>query len=65
MICQIIYASPSMAGENILSITYGIDVQPANDPYINLAEKAVFSLVTAAVPGAFLVDSIPFCACFS
>lgn len=46
-----------MAGEIIMSITYGIDVRPAGDPYIALAEEAVHSLVTAAVPGLYLVVS--------
>lgn len=48
-----------MTGELIMSVTYGIDVQPSNDPYIDLAERALHSLVAAVVPGAFLVDSIP------
>ncbi|KAF8877175.1 cytochrome P450 [Infundibulicybe gibba] len=38
---------------------YGINVLPENDPYIDTAEKAIYGLVEAAVPGTFLVDSIP------
>ncbi|KAL0958419.1 hypothetical protein HGRIS_000559 [Hohenbuehelia grisea] len=49
-----------MAGKIILSIAYGIDVQPGNDPYIALAEEAIHCLVQAAIPGAFVVDSLPF-----
>ena len=50
----------SMAGETIMSITYGLDVQPNNDPYVETAEEGVRSVVAAAIPGAFLVDMIPF-----
>lgn len=49
----------SLAGETIMSITYGVDVRPQHDPYIELAERAADAVVTAAVPGAFLVDAIP------
>jgi hypothetical protein len=48
-----------MAGETIISITYGIDVLPKNDPYIATAENAVQPLFIAAVPGTFLVDTFP------
>ena len=48
-----------MAGETVLSIAYGIRTKQENDPYIEAAEEAVLSLVVAAIPGAFLVDSIP------
>lgn len=48
-----------MAGETIMSIAYGIKVQPKNDPHITTAERALRTLSTAAVPGAFLVDAIP------
>lgn len=48
-----------MAGETIISITYGLEVLPKNDPYITLGELGAHTLLKAAVPGAFLVDSIP------
>ncbi|RXW12655.1 hypothetical protein EST38_g13199 [Candolleomyces aberdarensis] len=48
-----------MAGETILSIAYGIQIQQENDPYLEMSEAGVLPLVVAAVPGAFLVDSIP------
>ncbi|KAJ7880112.1 cytochrome P450 [Mycena leptocephala] len=48
-----------MAGEVIISVTYGIDVQPIDDPYVALAEEAIKSLSNARVPGRFIVDSIP------
>ncbi|KAJ7609994.1 cytochrome P450 [Mycena polygramma] len=47
-----------MAGDVIMSVAYGIDVLPVNDPYISLAEQAVESGAEASIPGKFL-DSIP------
>ncbi|KAK0486576.1 cytochrome P450 [Armillaria novae-zelandiae] len=48
-----------LAGSTILSIAYGLEVLPENDPYIFAAEAGLCSLAKAAVPGAFLVDSVP------
>ncbi|KAK0200298.1 cytochrome P450 [Desarmillaria ectypa] len=48
-----------LAGSTILSIAYGLEVLPDNDPYILAAEAGLCSLAKAAVPGAFLVDSVP------
>lgn len=48
-----------MAGETILSVAYGLDIKPKDDPYIQTAERGVHPLVAAAVPGAFLVDMLP------
>jgi hypothetical protein len=48
-----------MAGETIISIAYGVDVQQKDDPYVATAEKGVHPLVAAGVPGAFLVDTFP------
>ncbi|KAJ7169194.1 cytochrome P450 [Mycena crocata] len=47
------------ASEIIMAITYGIDVLPVNDPYVELAFNAVHALSEAGVPGKYLVDSIP------
>lgn len=44
-----------------MDITYGIDILPENDPYINTAIAATTSLNAASIPGAFLVDSFPLC----
>jgi hypothetical protein len=48
-----------MSGEIIISIAYGLDVLPEDDPFIAAAEKGVYPLVVAAVPGTFLVDTFP------
>ena len=49
-----------MAGSLILKITYGLDIQSADDPYIALVEESVEAAVQAANPGSFLVDTLPF-----
>lgn len=49
-----------MAGETIMSIAYGITVQAKDDVYIGTAEQGARSLFLAAIPGTFLVDTIPF-----
>ncbi|CAA7261115.1 unnamed protein product [Cyclocybe aegerita] len=48
-----------MAGETIMSVAYGLNVQPKDDPYIAMAEQGAHTLEAAAIPGAFLVDDLP------
>jgi hypothetical protein len=48
-----------MAGTIILAAAYGIDVQPSNDPFVEIAEKAIRAFSIGGRPGAYLVDSIP------
>ncbi|KAF8661214.1 hypothetical protein AX16_001494 [Volvariella volvacea WC 439] len=48
-----------MAAELILLITYGIQVQPENDPLVQLAERALTTLTENTVPGKWLVDAFP------
>lgn len=50
------------AGAIILKIAYGYTIRPdGTDPLVELAEQVqdIFSL--AAAPGAWLVDTLPFC----
>ena len=49
----------SLAGATIVSIAYGLDVLPSNDPYIAAAEAGLTTLAKACAPGAFLVDAFP------
>src|SRR5882762_3522926 len=49
----------SLVGSTTLSMTYSIQVQPYNDPYIKIAEDAIGSISELLIPGAFLVDIIP------
>lgn len=51
----------SLAGALVMDIVYGIDVQPEDDPYIDIAEKAMAGAAEASTPGAFLVDFLPIC----
>ncbi|KAG6829830.1 hypothetical protein H0H92_003373 [Tricholoma furcatifolium] len=48
-----------MAGETIMALTYGLEIQEKDDPYVEAAAKGVHPLMVAVMPGAFLVDSIP------
>ncbi|KAJ7453509.1 cytochrome P450 [Mycena latifolia] len=48
-----------MAGEVIIAVTYGIHVLPFNDPYITVANTAIQNAGVAALPGRFLVNSLP------
>ncbi|KAG6827710.1 hypothetical protein H0H87_003923, partial [Tephrocybe sp. NHM501043] len=48
-----------MAGATIMAITYGIVVQPKDDPHIARAAQATTPLFLASIPGTFLVDSLP------
>lgn len=42
-----------------MDIAYGIQVKDRTDEFITIAESALEGLSEAAVPGAFLVDQIP------
>ncbi|KDR69251.1 hypothetical protein GALMADRAFT_104206 [Galerina marginata CBS 339.88] len=46
-------------GEMALSLAYGIPTHPTNDPFIDLVERSVASVLKATAPGAFLVDIFP------
>ncbi|PPQ76416.1 LOW QUALITY PROTEIN: hypothetical protein CVT26_013072 [Gymnopilus dilepis] len=48
-----------MAGETIMALAYGLQVQKYDDPFISTAEKAVYTLLNAASPGKYLVDTFP------
>ena len=47
-------------GSLALSITYGIRVDSAKNPYVSAAENLVDKLEEAQVPGAFPVEFLPF-----
>ncbi|KXN81861.1 O-methylsterigmatocystin oxidoreductase [Leucoagaricus sp. SymC.cos] len=48
-----------MAGETIMSVVYGLPIKQKDDVYIQLAEVGINALQAASVPGASLVDLIP------
>jgi len=49
----------SIPGAIIMSITYGIDIESADNPFLSATLEATRGLGTALVPGKFLVDTIP------
>ncbi|KAJ7020856.1 cytochrome P450 [Mycena alexandri] len=49
-----------MAGMIILSTVYGIDIQPEDDPHIDISERALHAMACTGNRGSFLVDSLPF-----
>ncbi|KAJ7160593.1 cytochrome P450 [Mycena crocata] len=46
-------------GSFSMSIAYGLNVLPASDPLIGLAETTLIAAVVAATPGSFFVDFLP------
>ncbi len=53
----------SMVGQTILSIAYGIDVLPENDPHVENAELLGHALAVGSTKEAALLDLIPWCTC--
>ncbi|KAF8644379.1 hypothetical protein AX16_008498 [Volvariella volvacea WC 439] len=48
-----------MSAELIFLITYRIQIQVQDDPYVKLSEKALASLTKNGIPGRWLVDALP------
>ncbi|KAJ7113937.1 cytochrome P450 [Mycena epipterygia] len=48
-----------MAAELIMDVTYGIIIQPSNDPYVDLVKEAMHVISVGSIPGQFLVETIP------
>lgn len=48
-----------MIGGTLISLAYGMDTKPVNDPWIYLAEQAMLASAAAAVPGKYIVDVLP------
>ncbi|PFH47950.1 hypothetical protein AMATHDRAFT_6256 [Amanita thiersii Skay4041] len=48
-----------MAGEAVVSITFGLDLLPENDPYIQMNEDALLPLHIVTIPGKYLIDFLP------
>ncbi|KIK57867.1 hypothetical protein GYMLUDRAFT_736512 [Collybiopsis luxurians FD-317 M1] len=43
----------------VLSLAYGIEVLPENDPFVKIANEAANSFAMAGQPGSFLVNTLP------
>ena len=50
----------SLAGGLILAIAYGYEVQGRNDPKVEIAKKAVQLVSETVLPGALLINDLPF-----
>lgn len=48
-----------MAGAEIMSMAYGIEVQEKDDPYVQMAEEALGGAAACLKTGAYLVDMFP------
>lgn len=42
-----------------MDITYGIEILPEDDPYVQTAEAVLEGVQIASTPGAFLVEAFP------
>jgi len=51
--------SQSLPGTILLSVTYGIDVQSSEDPFLRIMLEATEAFAAATVPGRFLVNNFP------
>ena len=49
----------SHTGSIILRATYGYKASPKNDPYVELADRALRGLLYALIPGSYVVDYLP------
>jgi hypothetical protein len=53
--------SRSTASAIILRISHGYEAKGNNDPFVDLADRAVDQFSRSTVPGAFMVDIVPLC----
>ena len=44
-----------------MSTAYGIDIESADNPFLNTNLEATRGMTIAMIPGKFLVDIIPIC----
>ena len=49
----------SIPGAIIMSMTYGMNIESADNPFLSANLEATQGLATTLVPGKFLVDTIP------
>ncbi|KAG8716132.1 hypothetical protein FRC11_008613 [Ceratobasidium sp. 423] len=53
---------PQAIGSSLLKLTYGYNVEGANDPLILMMNEAMTMLSIVTTPGAWMVDTFPFSA---
>jgi hypothetical protein len=58
-----VFPIPSLAGAVILELGYGYEVQSRNDRKIDVARKLLQLGSRVTLPGALLINDLPFCGC--
>ena len=48
-----------MAAAVVLGVTFGMEIEDTTDPYVIIAEEAINTILTAAVPGSFMGSLSP------
>lgn len=43
-----------------MDIGYGLDIQTADDPFVEAADTALTTLMPVLTPGSFVVEALPF-----
>jgi hypothetical protein len=59
-----LFTAASLQGELILSMTYGYEAQGRNDRRVELARHFSDVGSQSVLPGALLVNDLPFCMCY-
>jgi hypothetical protein len=54
----------STAGAIILKISYGYDVKEKDDPFVDIADRAMKYFSISTTPGVYMVDLLPACKSF-
>lgn len=54
------YEPHRLSGSIVVNIAFGLRVKETNDPILEIAQVANDYMLQGAVPGAFLVDALPF-----
>jgi hypothetical protein len=49
------------AADIILGIVYGYDIEPKDDPFVELAERSSKTTGQGALPGRYMVNIFPWC----
>ena len=52
-----------MTTATVLSIAYGYQVKEQKDTFVDIMQQVMEEFSEMCVPGAFLVDVIPWCKC--
>ncbi|THH33486.1 hypothetical protein EUX98_g687 [Antrodiella citrinella] len=53
-----------LAGTTIMKVSFGIDVKPRDDPFIEIGERAIEAVSATGNAGVYMVDMFPLCGYF-